>query len=654
MRVTHSLTEVSDATPADLMAHATRQRHYPARAALSWWWRKTAPPGAAPDATFAEKELARRGHVGSALLLGLTALALVALLAFLGLAGSGAAHVNAMAPFGCLLALAVCAAALLLNRRGHVTAAGLVLTAATDAALGCALLASAGSPTPHAAQLVPLLAQAFVLSELAAVAFFAPWGTLPVALLNSALLAAACLLSPSSASAATPALGELLVAVAVQMTLAAVLALVMTSTAAARREAERAALVAEAEWRFAAEQSLALHEDAQHLSGTLETHAAGEYAARVPALETASMARVGARLNQLFDWFQRFSDVRFQMIQVEDDAHRLVDALNTLRAGRDPVWPEASGTPLDAVFEALRGATAWAEDEPMPMPAPVTPAALAQVPEDVTGASVPDSTAADRIKTEYENGRRDFHGVRLIGASLSDVDLPEINLSDANLIGAGLDDADLTSADLSGAILIRADLSGAHLAGAVLARATLHGARLVTADLSGADCDGANLGDADLSGANLHNTILTGASLDEADLSKADLHGADLSEASLRRARVSGAAMVAAKLHGARLEGAKLTAATLTMADLHGANLRDADLHSADLSEADLSEADLSGADVSDARLDGADLRYADLRGADLRGAHLDGANLTGALLDGALLDTPNQSSGSRSGAGSA
>lgn len=648
MRVTHTLTAAGTASgepatpanaahrPADspYFASATRERRHPARAALEWWWRRTAPLGAAPDARFGEKEWARRGLVGSTLLLALTLLSLAGLVATLALTVTSAPPISAMDPFCCLLALAVCAAALLLNRRGHVAAAGLVLVAMTDAALCCLLLTTTGTPS------APLV-QAFIVSTLVAVVFFAPWGALPVAALNSTLLVAVSLLSPTLVAGGWLDASQIASAIGSQLALAGVSALVLQSTSAARREAEAAALVAEAEWRYAAEQSLVLLADAQQIGGALETHAAGDYSVRVPALESGPLGRVGARLNSLFDWFQRASELRQHMNQVDDDARRLVDVLKTLRAGRDPVWPDPSGSPLDAVFDALQGATAWDNETPVPLPAPVTPVLLATDDADAgtDDGGATDTRIAHRIVEEYSGGRRDFRGMRLVGVSLSDVDLPGVDLRDANLIGAGLDDADLSDADLSGAILVRADLSGAHLSGARLTGATLVGARLVTANLSAADCTDANLADADLSGANLHNAVLTCAVLDEADLSKADLHGADLSGANLRRARLSAATLVAAKLQNTHLDGAKLTAASLSMADLHGANLADADLHSADLSDADISGATLSGADLSDTNLEGADLRDAILDGADLRGAHWGGANLTGARLDGALLD---------------
>lgn len=93
----------------------------------------------------------------------------------------------------------------------------------------------------------------------------------------------------------------------------------------------------------------------------------------------------------------------------------------------------------------------------------------------------------------------DLHGIRVPGAQLRGIRLPEmVDLSGANLRGADLQAAGLQCthqrepcADLSGA-----DLSGANLRGAYLPYADLSGA-----DLSGADVSGADLRGADLRGA---------------------------------------------------------------------------------------------------------------------------------------------------------
>jgi hypothetical protein len=119
----------------------------------------------------------------------------------------------------------------------------------------------------------------------------------------------------------------------------------------------------------------------------------------------------------------------------------------------------------------------------------------------------------DELIQQYIEGERDFSGIDLPQAKLSQADLAEINLSGANLPGVDLKGANLQDADLSWAELQDADLRGASL---------------INADLSYAKLRNANL-----SGANLENAYLVSANLREADLSKANLQDADLTDAIL-------------------------------------------------------------------------------------------------------------------------
>lgn len=119
----------------------------------------------------------------------------------------------------------------------------------------------------------------------------------------------------------------------------------------------------------------------------------------------------------------------------------------------------------------------------------------------------------DELIQRYSEGERDFSGVDLPQAKLSQADLPEINLSGANLQGVDLKEANLQDADLSWANLQDADLSGA---------------LLLNADLSYAKLKNANL-----CGANLENAFLASANLREADLSEANMQDADLTDAIL-------------------------------------------------------------------------------------------------------------------------
>jgi uncharacterized protein YjbI with pentapeptide repeats len=233
------------------------------------------------------------------------------------------------------------------------------------------------------------------------------------------------------------------------------------------------------------------------------------------------------------------------------------------------------------------------------------------------------SMTEEKLVRQYQEGERDFSGVKLRQASLPSADLCEIVLRRADLRGA-----DLQGADLSGAIL-------------------------TVADLSHADLDGADLSLSDLRGASLRGASLSHASLHEADLGFVahpdfpcpDVASADLTapvrlEASglrqgasswtddLRQAGLKGASFRLVGTRGTKLSGTYLLCMGLPTGSVvvpHPSlfepvqcrtDLSDADLHGADLSHASLRNAILSRANLESANLEGADLTWADLRGA--------------------------------------
>lgn len=103
----------------------------------------------------------------------------------------------------------------------------------------------------------------------------------------------------------------------------------------------------------------------------------------------------------------------------------------------------------------------------------------------------------------YALGQRDFSGLDLSAANLSQLNLTGVDFSRTLLRGANLQRTDLSFANLCGAHLEKADLTDASLFHANLRRARL---------------DEANLQGADLRSANLTNAKLFGANLSDADL----------------------------------------------------------------------------------------------------------------------------------------
>jgi superfamily I DNA and RNA helicase len=110
-------------------------------------------------------------------------------------------------------------------------------------------------------------------------------------------------------------------------------------------------------------------------------------------------------------------------------------------------------------------------------------------------------TESRELLHRYSQGERNFQGIDLKEANLTNFNLEKINLIAANLQRANLentilDRANLTLADLQQSCLINASLRGAKLTGANLGGANLMGADLTDADLNDADLTDTNLAEA--------------------------------------------------------------------------------------------------------------------------------------------------------------
>ncbi len=116
----------------------------------------------------------------------------------------------------------------------------------------------------------------------------------------------------------------------------------------------------------------------------------------------------------------------------------------------------------------------------------------------------------------YNDGERDFSGIEIRYADLSNISLYEAILRGAKLINV----------DLNRVCFYQADLSEADLSGCNLSNASLTKANLTKADLSDA-----NLTEANLQEANLRNAILTNTDLKFTELIGADLTGTKIQAA---------------------------------------------------------------------------------------------------------------------------
>jgi uncharacterized protein YjbI with pentapeptide repeats len=130
------------------------------------------------------------------------------------------------------------------------------------------------------------------------------------------------------------------------------------------------------------------------------------------------------------------------------------------------------------------------------------------------------------IKFLYESGLidKDKCIITLLGADLSDANLPRANLNHTNLAGTTLTRANLSGAKFENANLMFANLSGADLSSAYLGITNLLSANLTRANLSRAGLQLANLLGADLSGAIVTEQQLKEAGLEGATMPDGSIH----------------------------------------------------------------------------------------------------------------------------------
>lgn len=294
-----------------------------------------------------------------------------------------------------------------------------------------------------------------------------------------------------------------------------------------------------------------------------------------------------------------------------------------------------------------------------------------------------------RRLAEAAPGARNFSGMRLVGADLSDMDLRGADFSGAALEDANLDNAQLSDANFNGAVLARARLSRTSLASATFRNANLGGAHCEFADFSGADLSSANCEKTRFASCNMANTVLDQTRFTESEMSHCDFRGSDWHQVFLTKLRMSGMAFGGASfqqvvwlecaLEDVRFTNASLVrcsfvtsdcsrsvdfsdarldacsfahGSTLAGAVLRRAALKQCGLRTTPLQQADLREARLDNCDFSECALQGAKLERlvageslfvrADLTGASLRGANLIDANFSKAVFAQADLSGAN------------
>src|SRR5215831_11017885 len=145
---------------------------------LGWWYRIAAPEDQVRVPTVADRERMRRGRLASILLLALISLGIVAL-------PVSVVNPNKSALISVILGLVGFFIALVLNRRGAVTASGILIVALLEVGYIAIVIATPGGLSVLDLLLIALMVQ----GELVAVAVLAPESVFFVAAFNCLFIA---------------------------------------------------------------------------------------------------------------------------------------------------------------------------------------------------------------------------------------------------------------------------------------------------------------------------------------------------------------------------------------------------------------------------------------------------------------------------------
>jgi hypothetical protein len=334
------------------------------------WYRLTAPDVRLRDTSLPGRELVRRGRLASIILLGLLVIWILYLPVDLA-SGYGA---PALVVF--CVGLLVLSGLLAMNRRGWTSVVALCLMMPINAGFLAIQLSTAATAAPaERAGSFTIL----IFSELVAAALLIPAAVFLVALANCSVLFLAIMTWPDAARTAlftgsSPStLYNIVVgAPATQFIIALVMFLFTSSALSALGRADRAEHIAEAQRQEEEQQRRELQDGAEHIHQVLVSVSNGNYHARVARVPHPLLWQVGTTLNTFVGRLDRLEYESYTLQRENQQAQRVAEAVQLMRAGRQPIWPVPSGLPVDAVILALT----QAEGANGPMPTlPYVPAA---------------------------------------------------------------------------------------------------------------------------------------------------------------------------------------------------------------------------------------------------------------------------------------
>lgn len=375
----------AQATPpptADLWSYRMLgdQNFWSAKGLLAWWYTHTAPPDPPPGATFQQRDLVRRGRIASAIMLFLSTILL--LVAPIGLLGP-----NTQIFFTALTIWFIVAICLILNRRGKVNLAGVLLCCSVIGGMCVSILRAPGGLSPDDKDILYLL----VFSELFIGAILpVNWVFVP-AVVNIAFGIVELTVAPH-----TPLFASLLLnsestilfrLIQIHVLVTAVMWIVGTHAREAIKRAHRAEEIARLQHTLTfmanaqVQEGQRLERNIQTLIGTLSRVAQGDLQARVPFVEGETLWPLAGSLNTLLVRYQRARQEAQELERIHpliEHWRQLEQALRWMKElegpftatvtralqGQQPLRLPPNQTPLSPFFRQLDGK--YLSDRPLP------------------------------------------------------------------------------------------------------------------------------------------------------------------------------------------------------------------------------------------------------------------------------------------------
>lgn len=347
-------------TPAELIEQDPTMREG-RTGALGWWYRLTSPGEPTANASFDERELARRGRLASTIMF-FFCLALVIVLSI------GLVSRNPIIAVAAVSLLIIVSIALLFNRRGHSNVTGLIVSFALNLALITVILTSPGGLSASSLGLFDLLVfvELFVASLLPANWVFV------AALANIAFIVVDLFTQHRTADfaiiMATSTYPILVRPIMLHVIVTVVLWLWVRNATQAIARADRAEVIASLEHTVAEQERVVAQQKRQldvSVHQIIDVHmrvANGDFNARVPLTQENILWQVAGSLNNLLARFQRLRQEAQETQRIREELQKTREvnahALHVVRgakASQHPILLSQTGTLLDPLLRELSG-----------------------------------------------------------------------------------------------------------------------------------------------------------------------------------------------------------------------------------------------------------------------------------------------------------